>query len=273
MHVILGSLLCLIGLQTPTQHPWPQAGSGESLESRLTPPAGFTRLLQAEDSFGNWLRDLPLLAKNSSVRLFNGQMKGNQSAHFAVVDIDVGSRDLQQCADAVMRLRAEYLLAAGREDRISFNFTSGHASTWPAWRKGMRPVIRGNRVSFSPKAAPNPSYENFRNYLSNVFIYAGSASLVRELARVRNPRTVLPGDVFIQGGYPGHAVMVMDVAENTNGNRVFLLAQSYMPAQQIHILVQPGNASPWYPAKSSGTLQTPEWRFDYTDLYRFKKTP
>ena len=49
-----------------------------------------------------------------------------------------------------------------------------------------------------------------------------------------------PGDVFIKGGSPGHAVIVVDVAIYTQtGKKVFLLAQSYMPAQQIHILVNP----------------------------------
>ena len=52
------------------------------------------------------------------------------------------------------------------------------------------------------------------------------------------------GDVFIKGGFPGHAVVVLDMAENDRtGQRVFLLAQSYMPAQDIHIMKNPTNAS------------------------------
>ena len=47
-----------------------------------------------------------------------------------------------------------------------------------------------------------------------------------------------PGDVFIKGGSPGHAVIVVDVAiYPQTGKTVFLLAQSYMLAQQIHIPV------------------------------------
>lgn len=43
----------------------------------------------------------------------------------AVIDIDVEKRDLQQCADAVMRLRAEWLWSIGTKDRIAFNYTGG----------------------------------------------------------------------------------------------------------------------------------------------------
>ena len=44
------------------------------------------------------------------------------------------------------------------------------------------------------------------------------------------------GDVFIQGGFPGHAIIVVDLAENEVGEKCFLVAQSYMPAQEIHVL-------------------------------------
>jgi len=87
---------------------------------------------------------------------------------------------------------------------------------------------------------------------------------------VRNPAQVRIGDVFIRGGFPGHAVIVVDVAENQQGQRIFLLAQSFMPAQQIHVLRNPTSSlTPWYLAKQHGPLATPEWLFDYRDLKRF----
>ncbi|MEL6922398.1 MAG: DUF4846 domain-containing protein, partial [Bacteroidota bacterium] len=77
---------------------------------------------------------------------------------------------------------------------------------------------------------------------------------------------------FIQGGFPGHAVIVVDMAENEAGEKLFLLAQSYMPAQDMHILKNPKNAtaSPWYALKDlSAELPTPEWNFSIADLHRF----
>src|SRR5262245_19513806 len=71
------------------------------------------------------------------------------------------------------------------------------------------------------------------------------------------------GDVFIQAGYPGHAVIVVDVAKDRQGHKVFLLAQSYMPAQDMQILRNPELRAlgPWYDANFGAILRTPEWTF------------
>ena len=80
------------------------------------------------------------------------------------------------------------------------------------------------------------------------------------------------GDVFIEPGFPGHAVIVVDMVEHEkNGKKAFLLAQSFMPAQDIHVLKNPHNAglSPWYALDCGSTLRTPEWRFKDTNLRYF----
>ena len=80
------------------------------------------------------------------------------------------------------------------------------------------------------------------------------------------------GDVFIRAGSPyGHAVIVVDMAENdTTGEKVYMLAQSYMPAQDIQILVnrEEREISPWY-RLGEGPVETPEWTFSPADLRRF----
>ena len=114
-------------------------------------------------------------------------------------------------------------------------------------------------------------YGNFRAYLDNVFTYAGTASLEREMRPVSLAQ-IQPGDVWIQGGYPGHAVLVLDVAQKPGSDeKLFLLAQSYMPAQDFHVLVNPQDAtlSPWYAAEFDDELHTPEWSFSKSDLRRF----
>jgi hypothetical protein len=91
----------------------------------------------------------------------------------------------------------------------------------------------------------------------------GSASLERQLNPVADIKDILPGDVLIKGGFPGHAMIVMDVAVNDKGNKVFMLAQSYMPAQDIHIVKNPGNTelSPWYAVNDVKQIITPQWIF------------
>jgi hypothetical protein len=203
------------------------------------------------------------------VRFYDGRLKPDQDVHVAVVDIDVGDSDLQQCADAIIRLRAEFLFSGPCKDDIQFNFTSGDPARWAEWRDGVRPFVTGNRVSWRQSATVDDSYSNFREYLEEVFMYAGSASLEQELLPTADPSRPSVGDVFIEGGFPGHAVLVIDVAENTAGDRVFLLAQSYMPAQDIHVLKSYEDISPWYRAQADGVLRTPEWDFYYRDLKRF----
>jgi len=213
-----------------------------SSAARAAPP-GFVRVPAAPESWAGWLRRLPMKPAGAPVLTFTGTKKGRQDVHAAVIDIDVGNRDLQQCADAIMRLRAEWLYASGRQHEIAFNDTEG------------------KRLSFSTRG--NHGYPSFRTFMNYVFAYAGTYSLERELRRVELG-TLAIGDVFIKGGFPGHAVLVADMAENAEtGEKRFLLVQSYMPAQDMHVLKNPAAAdgSPWYPAAFDGELITPEWNF------------
>jgi hypothetical protein len=105
-----------------------------------------------------------------------------------------------------------------------------------------------------------------------VFSYANTRSLNQELSPVTNILEMQIGDVFIQTGNPyGHAVIVVDMAENPETNeKVFMLAQSYMPAQDIQILVNRNHTgiSPWYEL-GEDQIDTPEWTFYSGDLKRF----
>lgn len=244
----------------------------DAIVNRITPPRGYERIGLTSNCFGDWLRHLPLKQQNQAVYLYNGSKKRKQDVHFAVVDIDTGKRDLQQCADAIMRLRAEYLYSIGGYDRIHFNFTSGDRADFSKWAEGYRPVIKGNKVSWGKPKSVDFSYTNFRKYLDIIFIYAGSYSLSRELHKVQDISEIRIGDVYIQGGFPGHAVIVIDmVTSRETGEKLFLLGQSYMPAQDIHILKNPNNSelSPWYKLDFGEALYTPEWTFKASDLKRF----
>lgn len=234
-------------------------------------PEGYHRSDAPERSFAGWLRALPLKEPGMPVRLFNGDRKANQSAHFRIIDMDVGKKDLQQCADAVMRLRAEYLFAVKDSGAIHFNFTNGDTAAYEKWIRGYRPQVSGNTVRWRQSAPQDPSYANFKRYLDTVFTYAGSASLSREMSAVPCDAMTI-GDVFIQGGFPGHAIIVVDMAVHSQtGKKLFLVAQSYMPAQDMHILNNPadGQLSPWYALDFGDILETPEWTFYKNDLRRF----
>lgn len=244
----------------------------DSVESRIPVPEGFRRIDVDDNSFARWLRRLPLKNGRPDVMLYNGRKKSNQDAHYAVIDIDVGSRNLQQCADAVIRLRSEYLLFRGEIDDIHFNFTSGDNAKLSRWFKGIRPRVSGNNVKWVKSAEPQTDYSTFREYLETVFMYAGSYSLSKELVPVGETAEMRIGDVFIEGGFPGHAVIIVDMAENPkNGKKIFMAAQSYMPAQDIHIVKNPenGELSPWYSSDIGNELVTPLYTFHPEHLKRF----
>lgn len=185
---------------------------------------------------------------------------------------DVGNKDLQQCADAVMRLRAEYLYKTKQFDALHFNFTSGFKADYSKWRNGYHIAVKGNNVSWIKTTKECESYQSFREYLNVVFMYAGTASLTKELKQITLSQMQI-GDVFIKGGSPGHAVIVVDMAKNPKTNKkVFMIAQSYMPAQDIHILinVSKSSISPWYDlVETASEVQTPEWTFEGNQLKRF----
>lgn len=234
-------------------------------------PNGFVRDKLAKDSFALYLRNLPLKADNT-VHLYNGKPKTNQEAQYAVINIDVGKRDLQQCADAVMRLRAEYLYQQKQYDKIHFNFTSGARANYVDYAEGSRAVVLNNQVRWAKTAKKNYDYKTFRKYLDLVFTYAGTQSLNKEMNKI-NLDEIRPGDVFIQTGFPyGHAVTVVDVATDTaTGIKAFMLAQSFMPAQEIHILKNPAKGNdPWFYTNFKKELVTPEWTFTAIHLKRFR---
>lgn len=244
---------------------------GKTVEDRIKTPEGFERVTAEEGSFEHYLRTLPLKPDGTEVRYYNGGIKP-VDVHEAILDIDVGERDLQQCADAVMRLRAEYLYGKGLYDKIHFNFTNGFKADYATWMQGNRIAVEGNKARWVKKTGYSDDYASFRKYLDMVFAYAGSLSLSKEMENIPL-MDMQAGDVFIEGGLPGHAAIVLDMAENKDtGEKIFILAQSYMPAQDIHILKNPrdGDLSPWYSAGFEDVLETPEWQFDKDRLYRFK---
>lgn len=255
-------------------YPWlttpPDAAN--SLARRISVPRGCQRVTVPADSYAEWLRNLPLRPGCPPVHLYDGQVKYPSDIHAAVVKLDVGSRDLQQCADTVIRLRAEYLFSRKQTAAIHFNFTSGFRADYAKWTAGYRVSVHGNRVSWVKTARPDASHAAFRSYLDTVFTYAGSASLNKEMVSVKADNMQI-GDVFIRPGFPGHASNVVDMAVDLRtGKKYFLLAEGFMPAQEMHLLKNPSNPrlSPWYPLDFGPTLNTPEYTFQRSELKRFQ---
>jgi hypothetical protein len=196
----------------------------ETLSEAFPPPTGAERL--PADPWGAWLQALPLAAADTPVLTHDGRVVHH---HARVIDLPLVPGDLQQCADSLIRLRGEWLRGLGQP--VAFHATSGDLISWSRVQAGEVPYAEGNGLRWRPGKA------SWERYLALVFTWAGSASLQRHDTQATGepPR---PGDLLIEGGFPGHAVQILDVA--THGARTWVLvAEGYMPAQSFHLELGP----------------------------------
>jgi hypothetical protein len=241
------------------RYPWlPASVTVRALEETFPAPEGYTRVPLEAGSFGAWLRGLPLRPEGTPVLDHQGNtvLAAGDSRLAAVGELDVGRVNLQQCADSILRLHAEWRWASGHQDRIAYRFTSGHVASWSRYAAGDRARVSGSKVTWVPgSAAADASRAAFRNYLDLLFTYAGTLSIQAEGARPKKAH-LAPGDYFVLGGSPGHTVLVLDVATNAKGERVALLGQGFTPAQDFHVLA--GKEGPWFSLEGDA-VTTPFW--------------
>ncbi|MEE8404735.1 MAG: DUF4846 domain-containing protein [candidate division Zixibacteria bacterium] len=247
--------------------------SNSALINYIPLPAGYKRTAVEANSYADWLRHLPVKDGQKVSYTYDGRPAMREDVVYAILDIDIGSSDLQQCADAIIRLHAEYLYTLGKYRDIKYKFTSGDTSRFDNWIKGYRPLVDGSKVSWAKSEIVDSSYKSFRNYLYNVFMYAGTYSLEKEMGRVRSYDSIQIGDALILPGFPGHAVMVADIVFNEeSGERSYLFIQGYTPAQDIHVIKNPlqQDSLPWFELKPNNNLRIMHWIFDENNIRRFK---
>lgn len=191
------------------------------------PPPQEARRVEA-DAFGRWLRQRALAPADQPVRTHDGRRVGHSAR---VVELPMVSGDLQQCADSILRLRAEWRKERG--EPILFHATSGDPMPWSRWLAGERPYAEGRGLVWRKGAKGG-----WESYLTRVFMWAGTLSLE---AYDTEPATgePVPGDILVKGGSPGHAVVLMDVARDARGRTFVLVGEGYMPAQDFHVELGP----------------------------------
>lgn len=242
--------------------------SENTVHTRFSVPPGYQRVKYTGDSFGAFLRELKLKKMGSPVLLYDGREKFF-SHHISVLDIAILPQDLIQCADAVIKLRAEYLYKQKQHNKISFELTNGMEVPFSKFANGERVKVSGNKTSWvKGNYKTGNDRDVFDEYLKFIYIYAGTLSLSKQMPKA-DIKAIKIGDVFLQGGSPGHAVLVVDMAvHQESGEKIMMLAQSYMPSQELHILKNYSFVSPWYKVKDA-TLITPEWIFKKGSLKKW----
>jgi len=257
--------LFLAPIGTPAQQ---TVAYGESIEKRFIPPQGYERVESTAGSFARYLREYPLKIYGTPVYLYDGGIKANQ-VHVSVFRMPLLKKDLIQCADAIIKLRAEYFYANQNFEAIHFMLTNGMRVPFSRFANGERILARGNSAKWTGGGRRGYGREVFDQYLEFIYSYSGTYSLSRELKSVPVSEIQI-GDIFIAGGMPGHAVMVIDLARDARTQKtIMLLGQSYMPSQEFHVLKSPDGISPWYHVRDE-LLATPEWTFEKGSLMRFQ---
>ena len=239
-----------------------------TLEQRFAPPAGFTRVDLEPDSFGAWLRRIPLTKPDTPVLSYDGRVilpSGHRNLA-AVTTLDTGKRDLQQCADAIMRLHAEWLWHRGRAAEASYPTGAGPIP-WSRYLAGAYPRAKGNTFEWGQGRARSNSHKTYRAYSDVVASWANTVSLARTASKPDRAE-VRPGDFFILPGGPGHTVLILDLAKSAAGRQLALLGQSFMPAQNFQVL-RPSRDGPWFELDPEHGVDTPFWeRFPWSSLRR-----
>jgi len=213
-----------------------------------------------------FLQHLPIETK--PIVDYRGKETDDQQKAVGIIPFDVGTTDLQQCADALMRLRAEYLFGQKRHSEIGFHFVSGDYYTWNEYCSGLRPVAKGNGIKFIRTTPSEKTHESLRRYLDIVYTYASTISLSKELKTASEFEI---GTIVIYAGSPGHCFIIIDEATNSSGEKVYKLAEGYSPAQSIYVLrnLEEKGISPWYRLKK-GVIETASYRFVNYKLGKFE---
>lgn len=243
---------------------------GMTLQTRIIPPDGYARVPVQDGSFGEYLREYPLLPDDIKLPVFDGTTMSSINAA-AIFDISVGDEGYQQCADSVIRLYSDYFYENKQYDKISFQFSNGDVCDYNRWRKGKRMLVFGGLSCEIPAAFPDDSEQQYRNYLKEVMNYAGTISLQKE-SEVISSDELRVGDIICNDA---HVVMIVDEAVNENGEKCYLIGQSFIPAVCFHIISNRDGeeVSPWFTQEylEKGSFDIGGFVFEKKDIRRWKE--
>ena len=176
-------------------------------------PEGYKRIYYPDNTFSRWVQNLPLKNNRKISSHDGGHVLRAYYRILAVVDRPLlFKQDLEQSADYCMRLWADYHKEKGKLEKLYlFDY-------------------HGNKKLFKKSKKP------FMEFLKLAMAYSNSHSLKKGCIPV-HPDSLRPGDLLVQNekGSLGHASMVLDVCENHEEKKLYLIGYSFIPAQEFHI--------------------------------------
>ena len=215
----------------------------QTIESYFEIPKDYKRIIQSD--YHDWIISREINTKDK-VKYFDGKtIDGLGTDYKAKFVYDIGKRNLHQCADAVIYNNARYFFDTKQYKKISYTFS------------------HNTRVYSYVKEFNVFNEKTFKKYITMVWGYCGTWSLQEYDTIEVDIKEMQVGDMFLIGGFPGHTMSIVDIIENSEGNKKFMLAQSFMPAQEQHILLNINDV--WF-----DSVNEIPWNFTNKDLKRFK---
>lgn len=248
---------------------------GNSVSTRIETPENYDRIAFSEDTYEYYLQNYPLHTADKKVMKYDGYEKLYECYVGVVVsDLNIAI-DMIHGEHIIQFLRANFLFQNKRYDKINYCYDDGRRITFDQWGAGGRFVLKNSEYIIDTIASKDYSYESFKLYMKELYSKSTTQSLTMD-TKYLQVSDINIGDVFVQPkeyNGPGHAVLVMDAAINSEtGEKLVLLAQGFTPSQNIHILKNPydESISPWYRVDDeSPYFATAQWTFRKKHIRRF----
>jgi len=220
-----------------------------SISNYFKIPESYKRI--AKTNYHKWLINKEI--KVEEVKTYDGYIIYGLGDYYAAkFDYNIGKRDLHQCADAAMYFRAWYHFNEGNINKIAFTFTDG---------------TRYSYNKFLKQKKLSNTFNSFNKYMTVIWSYAGTWSINKYDTIPVSVNNISAGDIFVIGGFPGHAITVVDIIENECGDKKIMISQSFMPAQDHHILLNPKSNTVWFDINE---VRNTGFGFTEDNLKRFK---
>jgi hypothetical protein len=224
-----------------------QTSPQNTISSFFNAPKGYTRISVTKNSFEAWIRNLPLKPPQSPVLDFRGKIfkSKDDTTVAAVVDWKISNRRLDQCMDILIRFYAEYLWENDLHDKLILPLPGGQFIKWKDWENGFRPKFKGINFDLIKSEKYNPTKDNYDRFLNLVFAETHTQQFYYAYPAI-DKKNVQGGDFIVKKGIKGHAVMIVDIAQNSDGNMIALIGQGDTPACEFYLLNYKKD-NPWIP--------------------------
>lgn len=229
-------------------------------------PTGFVRVSLPLDSWGYFLRNLPLKS-SLRVHLWDGTFYPKALPVAAILANSPNTAQVQTTQVPVW-LRMQYFQQQQRPDSLSITLKNGIIARWTPWKRGQRAGKLKGKTVWEKGAAPDSSETGWQKFQQWVLEQTDATSLLKTTQNHRQTPAV--GDIWLLTQPSPVVYLVVDVAYNaTSGQWAMLLARGGTPAQDIGLAIVNAEKSPWVIYTPDKTFEVEGHKFSAQALRQF----